>query len=217
VTKKNILLLSCACLAFVLVISLSEVIYTYNNRPQYSGVYYFWLAKYYANKDIRKSIKHISQAAKRISRISYPTSDKNNPIFPEFDGLILGEKNDNFVIDYRQFISETTLLNIPNSIPKIAKEFYKLGLIAYNDSEIDLADELIKVCTYLDPDFSYYHVELANIYLTTGRKDEAEKVLVLCSDFAAPKKHCEEYYNYNLIPNTPERVGFLEDYILGKK
>ncbi len=45
------------------------------------------------------------------------------------------------------------------------------------------------------PEWSYFHIELASLYLELGEKEKVESTLNNCMKSQYPKEHCQEYLN----------------------
>jgi len=93
-------------------------------------------------------------------------------------------------------------------LPRI---YYDLALASYTNNEKSLTPELLGLSIDIDPDFSFWRVELANYYLSIGQPKVGRKVLDDCMTKEYPKKHCEDYLNNSFNNNQINNVGFLED------
>ena len=194
-------------LVLFILISLSEILYVINNKPEL-------ITKYYLKRAINASIH--SNPQKSIGNIINATkyeinfqSNKYGSTIPEnYDlKLLLIDENKEFV---KVLSDKLVELNIDFDQYWPAEIFYKLGLTAYNESEFDIAELFLQTAVYTEPDLSHYHIELANYYLTKGEKDASSEALQYCLNFPSPVKHCQDYYNSNFSANHPEKVGFLE-------
>lgn len=107
----------------------------------------------------------------------------------------------NDVNDY--FHSLPEYFNLPSYL-------YFFGLSAYEHGLVDLTPHLFNLAIKIDPDFSFWRVELANYYLVVGNSIAAEKAIADCVELQYPRNHCEDfmgrYHNTNIIYN----VGFLK-------
>lgn len=75
----------------------------------------------------------------------------------------------------------------------LAKLLYLSGLEAYNNNELDLTISLWENASLLAPDWSYFHIELANLYLTYEEKNEAMEQIETCLKFRSAKEHCNQF------------------------
>ena len=117
--------------------------------------------------------------------------------------------NDNkFKLDVKENIKVfPPTLNLPVLI-------YRFALSAYEDNLEGLTPQLLDLCIQMDPDFSFWRVELANYYLLSGDPSQAKTVLDVCMEHSAPRAHCNDYLNSNLMTNKPLDVGFLKDTVV---
>ena len=194
-------------LALFILIALSEILYILNNKPELISKYYMRHAiNSSINSNYQKSVINLIKAANY--EIKFQSKKYGNTIPEDYNLKIL------FSYENKEFIevlsSKLVELNIDFDQYWPAEIFYKLGLIAYNESEFDIAELFLQTAVYIEPDLSHYHVELANYYLTLEEIDKSATVLKYCLNFKSPVKHCQDYYESSFSMNHPEEVGFLE-------
>lgn len=63
-------------------------------------------------------------------------------------------------------------------------------------------------------DWSYFHIELASLYFSLGKREEAEIVLSNCVELPCPREHCQEYLDRLAQGEEFEPPGFLRTDIL---
>lgn len=97
--------------------------------------------------------------------------------------------------------------------PGLAKVFYRLGLIAFRHSEMKLTENLWQTSVFLAPEWSYFHIELANLYLADGKTEVAKQKLDYCLNFKHPRGHCKNFMDEHITGETYEPVGFLSSTI----
>lgn len=90
-----------------------------------------------------------------------------------------------------------------------AKFFYNLGLISYTINEKEQVVQNLKSAVNFAPYWSYFHVELANYYLSAGKTEEARETLTYCLEFKDPRIFCLNFMKSHLPNNTFEKIGFL--------
>lgn len=90
---------------------------------------------------------------------------------------------------------------------------YKLAVTAYQDHLTYLTPELLNISIMIDPDFSFWRVELANYYLLIGNMPQAQITLENCIKLVAPRQHCQDYMNNVFKTNQSQNVGFLDQTI----
>lgn len=81
-----------------------------------------------------------------------------------------------------------TFQHIIDENPKDARAHYNLGFTALNQGDQTVGEGALRRCIALDPDYELAYLNLATLYNTIGRSDEAKEVLI------------------RLIANVPESV-----------
>lgn len=195
---------------FLTLLVISELIYSFRNRPQFVQRYYLFLAKQTALVgNIQRSIFFLNKAA----QITIDLNAKKYPVYEQvrYPKINYDSSDMEFQKEYKGYVAAIPPFNSDQDTARyIAKIFYDLGLIAYKTDEKNMAVYFLQTAVLLDPYFSYYHVELANYYLAQGDKDQANKVIEFCLNFDVTVDHCNEYQNDNIRINYPEDVGFLK-------
>jgi hypothetical protein len=103
---------------------------------------------------------------------------KNN--YPSLLEKIIRKNNETYPID-------------ENSESFYTKLLYDLGLELYIDSS-NITKTLWEKAVQIKPEWSYFHIELANLYWHTGNNEKAIRQLSEnCQDFHYPKEHCLLY------------------------
>ena len=97
---------------------------------------------------------------------------------------------------------------------ELAILFYELGLLAHQYQETNLVAPFWKSAVYLAPEWSHFHVELANYYLAQGEKNKAQTSLEKCMTFWYPKDHCKTFLEENVENGRPEQIGFLKNNLI---
>ncbi len=207
---KNYIKYLLAAVGFLVLILTSEVIYRVKNVPEFSQTVYRVLAKQTASlNNIKSSLNFLEKAAQVTIKI-------NAKIFPEYNQesyskINYDSRNQEFQKEYKNYITHISSLDSSQDKARhLAKIFYDLGLIAYKTGGKSMVVYFFQTAIFLDPYFSYYHVELANYYLAQGERSQAEKAIEFCLKFDVTIEHCNEYQNDNLQINYPEEVGFLK-------
>lgn len=93
----------------------------------------------------------------------------------------------------------------------LSRLFYATALMAlrYDKNSVGLTESLLKTSALLQPQLSFYHVELANYYLKQAQPEKAEEALRYCQLFEYPRFHCKQYEQSDLKSFKIEPVGFL--------
>ena len=97
--------------------------------------------------------------------------------------------------------------------PRYAKIFYLFGK-TYLGSEPRKAVFWWKKAVVAGPEWSYFHIELASLYVKLGELEEAKKVLTSCLDFRYPREHCQTYLERFKTRRKLEEPGYFEVNIL---
>ena len=74
-----------------------------------------------------------------------------------------------------------------------SKPLYKIGLSYSQRGNWREAAIYWQKALELSPDWSYFHIELANLYASQEDFERARKVLKKCLEFEHPKEHCQFY------------------------
>lgn len=186
---------------FVIILLLfltSEVIYNLFTDP--SETYRFLLnrsVKFAQNNNFRKSYESlfILGKFKRVDLSPFPT-----------DG--------DFVVKYLAYMSNLdtqSVLSFRDN--KISMIFYTLGIYAYQQGDQSLTSKLFNLSSNIEPQLSFYRIEMANLDLLSGNKEGAYKVIDACLSIKDSYAFCKEYRDNHLNENVVERVGFLKESI----
>lgn len=192
----------------VLVIFAAEINYIYHNRPEFFSFPYVAIARYYAQKsDFENSASYLSKASRVVAHFNIkrfainPASFGDKPLaFKE-----VGSKSTYFTI-----VKEIKIANLINTQKRdLGEIFYTIAVKTKNEEPTAFA-EIMQTAIYLNPQLSAFHVELANYYLTSGDRKNAQQTLEFCQTFNYPKTHCYQYRSNNFDTNSPLPLGFLE-------
>ncbi|MFV1917598.1 MAG: hypothetical protein ACC618_03930, partial [Patescibacteria group bacterium] len=142
----------------------------------------------------------INEIDQRYPDISFKTVTSTQPL----------PQNPQLIKDYRQYLKTLNLDSLEQSFTyQWAKPFYTLGLLAYRNEELDLVAPFWQTASNLAPEWSYFHMELANFYLSQGEASKAQSQIDFCLQFQNPQEHCTQYLEENLQQGKTESVGFL--------
>jgi len=109
------------------------------------------------------------------------------------------------------FNSFNSLINANNN--DLAKAFYRLGLMAFQNNHQELVTPLWTAMVNLSPEWSHFQLELANYYLAIGNIQEAKNSIDYCGKFNFPNEICDSFLQNEIQNNQPQPVGFLKDKI----
>lgn len=197
-------------LLIVAVLFLSEILYTLRNKPSYLLPFYLNQTRHAAqNSNIPKTLRNLERVSemklreltKEYPQISLETQITTPPL-PNNPALKEAYKTYLQSLDYEALVKSYS--------SKFAKPYYYLGLLAYRNNEPQLVVPFWQAAANLAPEWSYFHVELANFYLSRGLIDKAKETIDFCLKFKFPKEHCTQFLNENINTNTPEVTGYLK-------
>lgn len=198
---------------FIALSFFSELIYTLRNRPPRLASYYLKIVCFYSKRsDTQKAIRYFNKAAEvKIEEIG-----KNYPDLAPKTSITPPSIPDNSYINqlYLSYLQNLNSDELGKVYPdKWAKHFYNLGLMAYRNNEPDITAPFWETAIYLAPEWSYFHVELANFYLIQGNANKAREQIEFCLQFQFANKHCREFLRENILTNSMEAVGIWEEQI----
>ncbi|MFC1654139.1 tetratricopeptide repeat protein [Patescibacteria group bacterium] len=93
----------------------------------------------------------------------------------------------------------------------IGKIYYNFGIIFHEFGDINKSEEMFKNARILAPDWSHFHLVLANFYFNSGDVDGMEESLELCKKISSAKNSCEEFSPNNGKENL--KYDFLSESI----
>jgi hypothetical protein len=163
------------------------------------------------------SFGNIQSSLMFLVRSSYKTADTHAKKYEEYNPGDYSQintdlSNQEFQKKYKEYISSVrNFSTTQDNIRHEAKIFYDLGLIAYETGQMNATEYFLKYAIFLDPFFSYYHVELANYYFIQGNVKRTEEILEMCNRFGVTSENCNIYKNNNFLKNYPEKVGFSKN------
>jgi len=198
--------------AFTTLVLLSEGLYQFRNNINLQAKTYLIFARFLANKSrVGPALIYLEKAANiRVSQLKkvYPNLEDITPEVPFIPN------NEQLIESFKLILLSLDIQTLSQFKPeKLGKVFYTLGLAAYENKEPILVIPLFQKAISLAPEWSYFHVELANFYVMMGQDQEAKNTLEKCFNFKNPKEHCQQYINNNFESEIYEKVGFLKEAI----
>ena len=198
----------------ILLFVIPEVIFMFNSNSPRLNNYLLKKAKTFSEKsDLDKSLNYLLKVVKlniKYNSRQYPELIPSN----YFPNLNISEARDEFKQDFKEYISKIE----PDSLTRakenqVSRIFYDLGIIAFQDNQLQLIVPFFQTAIYFHPELSYYHVELANYYLSKGEMESFKEAIGFCLLFNFPKRHCQEFFEICSESEYPEKVGFMEQTI----
>jgi hypothetical protein len=200
---------------FTVLILVSEIIFMLKNRHK-QNINNYIHRMYVASKEgnVELSIYFLCKASnfrydeleKKFPNITFNNSTKCNISIEESDELTNQINSYLTTIDYNKLQE--------NYYSELSKTYFKLGVISFNQLKINIAEMFLKQAVTLDPEWSYYHIELANFYLLQGYDKKATETINFCLNFQIPSEHCKKFMSQNIERDKPKNVGFLENEIM---
>jgi hypothetical protein len=215
VLGSSIIKVSRWILALGLLLVLSEGIFMIRNKPpiftQFMAQWYFNRAKWLADQgEIAPSLKALMQSAEILV-----VNDNHNLVKEKQEFNTNEEKiklNDNFRTSYVALISSlATERVIKQGALPLSRVLYEVGLLAYRDQELSITETTWKLANRLQPQWSYYFIELANWYRLQGNFQQQQILLEKCLSFPTAREHCQLYVNQGFKGELP---GFLEPAVI---
>lgn len=198
----------------VLIAVISEMVYTYKNKPEvlFAKTPLLIASLYLQRGDLDKTVSYIDKAANYyVEQNQKAYSDKiPKAIISYTHGEIDLEAKIEFTNSLKETLPQAVNINYPSILSNV---YYSLGLVAYEKGLIEQAISYFTTSIYLNPSLSLLHVELANIYLNEGRNDMAEKTIDYCLNFESPARHCGDFRDAYFQPPILHPPGFLKDTI----
>jgi len=204
-----------AILGLVVLILASEAIYQFRNNKDFQVRLYLSLARFLAQKSyVKPAVFFLERAAEiRLSRVG----ENYTQIYSSPPPLKISLSNNKLLLeDYRRLIKDQDVEGLMHQFPPVkwGKLFYLLGLSAYKNKEFELVIPFWQAAVYLAPEWSHFHIELANYYLSQEKTDSAREQIEFCLKFYFPQKHCSDFLKENVEKNSYLPIGFLESEII---
>lgn len=208
--KKNILKLIGVFIGFILLLFVSEILYAYRNESLNNILIYYNLTffrHYYQKNDKDKTINYLYKLTNQVLKYRQKIYDDSIK-----DRYLIESVTSN-----KEYIF--TLLSNKPSVMQLFKNpniiDVELSLLYYyfaiNSDSPDNIPNFLNIALSLDPDLSFYYVELSNYYLSVGNVQSAELVLINCMNLIHPKLHCEDYYENVFKVREYQLLGFLRN------
>lgn len=122
------------------------------------------------------------------------------------------EKKEQLYQFFAQKLGKTTVFKKENA--SLAKTLYSIGddfLKEGREKEVIFWwEKAVKAA----PEWSYFYVDLASLYVSLGELNQAEETLNNCLNFYFPRKHCQEYLERLEKGKKFEPPGFWREKIL---
>lgn len=215
--KKNVSLTFVSLCLFVLLLLVlsSEIVYMVsNNSPELNYLLLSKTKRYAQINELDKSFRYLNWLTKL--NINYNHKKQKSGLIPKdyVFNIDAALENINFVQEYQNILQKVDVSVVANSPDnRISEIFYELGLTGYSNGLPEVALRLLQTSIFIEPELSFYHVELANYYLNLGNKIRAEETLNYCLKYKDPYAHCKDYLENSLLKGDVKNIGFLKETI----
>lgn len=196
--------------AILLFVFLSEALFIYSHERELS-VYSFKIAKIFSSQnktDVAFSVLTKGSGlmiVQNSKKFPWMTQNKQNELrLPDNIEFKHG------VNDYIETFSNEDFYSGKYNLSRV---FYDLAMLSFEKGYSHFGSRLLGVSMNLDPNLSYWSVELANYYLSEGDKSNARDTINKCVNLDAPKKHCQDFLENNINTDLSEPIGFLKEQI----
>lgn len=212
--KKNFLKIVLLFVSLLSLLLISEILYSLNSGRQVLLSYYLNRANYsskYSNPNL--TLKFLARAAK-IKLIELADSYPKDTI--EVDIFTPNIPDNYFQEELASYLNSLDYNSLAEASPSIwGKYFYNIGLIASKNGESAVTADYWQIASYLAPEWSYFHIELANYYIHIGSGERAKTVLEYCLNFKSARQHCSDFFQKYLYNESApyENLGFLQEKI----
>jgi len=213
--KKNISLvfITIYLLVFLLLVLSSEIVFMISSNSPELNYLLLSKVKHYAQiNELDESFKYLNWVTK--ININYNHKKQKSGLIPKDYGFNIDKalENTNFTDEFRNILQNIDVSVITNSPDnRVSEIFYGLGLVGYSSGLSEVALKLLQTSIFIEPELSFYHVELANYYLTLGDKTLAGKTINYCLLYKDPYNHCKDYLENSLLNGEIHNVGFMRE------
>jgi len=164
-----------------------------------------------ANRD-QQAVDYLLQAAKW--RIQEQSQQYPGLAFQYVPQVTLPPENHSLNQAYLDYLMTIDPYQLSQADPpRLAQTLYMLGLLAHQHNQPDLVVPFWESALYAAPQWGWFHVELANLYLAQAKQEKAQQQISYCLQFSYANEACQQYQQNSLQPNKPQPIGFLENTI----
>lgn len=164
--------------------------------------------------EINKAIEFLIKSStlkSEISRLGYKDYYTVLKPVPELTNLPNDDEFNSKILAELKRLDFASLSDAHNN--DLAKVFYRLGLIAFQNDRKELVSSLWTAMVNLSPEWSHFQLELANYYLAAGDQLGARRSIEYCLNFKFPDEICSSFLLNEIQNNQPQPVGFMNDRI----
>lgn len=148
----------------------------------------YWLAdKYYYQGNLGKAAKYYQKAIEYNPLGNYRLYQRLGEIY-----IKIGQKEKKEEL-YQFFSQNLDKVKVEKEDKSLAKTLYQIGQDYLKEGKKEETLFWWQKAPAWAPWWSYFYIEVANLYIELGDLHKAEDVLNNCLNFYYPKEHCQEY------------------------
>lgn len=156
--------------------------------PQDPSMHYWLADKYYYAGQLEKAAEYYQKAIEYNPLGNFHLYQRLGEIYVQ---LGEEEKKDKLYQSFAQKLEKTKAYQEENS--RLAKTLYFIGEEYLSQGREKEVASWWEKAYQAAPDWSYFYIDLASLYLDLNEPEKAESVLNTCLNFYYPKNHCQEY------------------------
>lgn len=187
------------------IVFISEFIFSQNNVSYgLQGIKLYLFKMSLQKNDYISSMSHLNSAV--TYEVQSTLKEHPDSIPPQRTYATIANSNLKLKSEFMNYLKQNVQLLTTGKPESLSKAYFNLALIAYNNSEQEFALELLETAVLISPEWSYFPIELANIFLITGNNSKAVEWINYCKKFTNPRNHCVSYekeYLSKLITFSP--------------
>lgn len=172
---------------------------------------HYWLAEkyYYYQGNLQKAAEYYQKAIEYNPLGNYRLYQRLGEIY-----IKIGQKEKKEEL-YQFFSQNLDKVKVEKEDKSLAKTLYQIGQDYLKEGKKEETLFWWQKASAWAPWWSYFYIEVANLYIELGDLHKTEEVLNNCLNFDYPKEHCQEYLDRLSKGESFEPPGFWRPQILG--
>ncbi len=193
---------------------IAELIYIIYNRP---GL----ILEYFLAKTAKRVVleDRVDRAYDGILNLAFYQASKVSKEYQEIEWIDSLQKKKlpdnqllrNDLADYFQDLDYQKLASEDGYY--LTGTLYRMGLLAYQKNELELTEYLWLLAVNVLPEWSYFHQEIANLFLSQNEVEKSFDRISFCLNFQYAQSRCDFYLKRYLNNLEPLTIGFYQDEI----
>lgn len=177
--------------------------------PQDPSMHYWLAEKYYYRGNLGKAAEYYQKAIEYNPLGNYRLYQRLGEIY-----IKIGQKEKKDEL-YQFFSQNLDKVKVEKEDKILAKTLYQIGQDYLKEGKKEETLFWWQKAPAWAPWWSYFYIEVANLYIELGDLHKAEEVLNNCLNFFHPREHCQEYLDRLSKGESFESPGFWRSQILG--